>query len=53
MKFLEALFSQKRNKISQVHVYYFTYFYVNLCDCKNRSAFLDIKQTLFYKLAIE
>ena len=39
---------EKRNKL-----YCFTYFYMILYDFKNCSAFLDAKQTLRYKLAIE
>ena len=39
---------EKRNKL-----YYFTYFYMILYDFKNCSVFLDVKQTLLYKLAIE
>ena len=39
---------EKRNKL-----YYFTYFYVMLNDLINCPAFVDIKQTLHYKVAIE
>ena len=34
----------------QIGLYYFTYFYISLYDFINCSAFVDIKQTLFYKL---
>ena len=40
---------EKRNKF----LYYFTYFSIILCDFVNFPAFVDIKQTLHYKAAIE
>ena len=40
-------------KKQQIHLYYFTYFYMILYDFINCSAFVDIKQTLRYKFAIE
>ena len=39
---------EKRNKL-----YYFTYFYIILNDFINCPAFVDIKQTLHYKVPIE
>ena len=41
-------FKEKRNKL-----YYCTYLYIMLNDFINCPAFLDIKQTLHYKVAIE
>ena len=41
-------FKEKRNKL-----YYCTYLYIMLNDIINCPAFLDIKQTLHYKVAIE
>ena len=40
---------EKRNKF----LYYFTYFYIILYDFANWPAFVDIQQTLDYKVAIE
>ena len=40
---------EKSNKLT----YYFTYFYMILYMTINFPAFVDIKQTLRYKLAIE
>ena len=40
---------EKRNKF----LYYFTYFSIILYDFVNFSAFVDIKQTLHFKVAIE
>ena len=40
---------EKRNKF----LYYFTYFSIILYDFVNCPAFVDIKQTLHYKVAIE
>ena len=40
-------------KKKQINLYYFTYSYMILYDFINCSAFVDIKQTLRYKLAIE
>ena len=40
-------------KKKEINLYYFTYFYMILYDFINCSAFVDIKQTLRYKLAIE
>ena len=37
----------------EINLYYFTYFYMILYDFINFSAFVDIKQTLRYKFAIE
>ena len=37
----------------QIKLYYLTYFYMILYDCINCSAFVDIKQTLCGKSAIE
>ena len=34
-------------------LYYFTYFYIILYDFINCPAFVDIKQTLHYKVGIE
>ena len=40
-------YKEKRNKL-----YYFKYIYIILCDFINFTAFVDIKQTLHYKVAI-
>ena len=40
---------ERRNII----LYYFTYFYIILYDFINCPTFVDIKQTLHYKVAIE
>ena len=40
-------------KKKDINLYYFTYFYMILYDFINCPAFIDIKQTLHYKLAIE
>ena len=40
-------------KKKEINLYYFTYFYMNLHNFLNCPAFIDIKQTLSYKLAIE
>ena len=40
---------EKRNKF----LYYFTYISIILCDFVNFLAFVDIKQTFHYKVAIE
>ena len=37
----------------KINLYYFTYIYMILCGFINCPAFVDIKQTLRYKLAIE
>ena len=47
--FNSVVCKEKRNKLTN----YFTYFYILLYDLINCSAFVDIKQTLRYKLAIE
>ena len=39
---------EKRSKF----LYYFTYFYIILYDFVNCPAFVDIKQTLHYKVGI-
>ena len=38
---------------TDINLYYFTYFYMVLYDFINCPAFVDIKQTLSYKLAIK
>ena len=40
-------------KKKEINLYYFTYFYMVLFDFINYPAFVDIKQTLHYKLATE
>ena len=40
-------------KKKEINLYYFTYFYMILYDFINCPAFVGIKQTLRYKLAIE
>ena len=42
----------QRNK-KQINLLFYIYFYLILYDFINCSAFVDIKQTLRYKLAIE
>ena len=44
---------QCKGKKKQINLYYVTYFYMILYDFINCSAFVDSKQTLCYKLAIE
>ena len=38
---------------TDINLYYFTYFYMVLYDFINCPAFVDIEQTLSYKLAIK
>ena len=45
---LDFIACKKRNKL-----YYFTYFYIILYDFINCLAFVYIKRTLHYKVAIE
>ena len=40
-------------KKKEINLYYFTYFYMILYDFINCSAFVDIKQILPHKLAIQ
>ena len=40
-------------KKKEINLYYFTYFYMILYDFINYPAFVDIKQTLGYELAIK
>ena len=42
-----------KKKKKQIVLYYFTYFYIILYDFINCLAFIDVKQTLYYKVAIE
>ena len=44
---LDCVACKKKN------IFYFTYFYITLYDFINCPAFIDIKQTLDYKVAIE
>ena len=46
---LDYVACKEKNKF----LYYFTYFFIILCDFVNLPAFVDIKQTLHYKVAIE
>ena len=43
----------KKKKKKKINLYYFTYFYIILYDFINCPAFVDIKQTLHYKVARE
>ena len=40
-------------KEKEINLYHFIYFYIILYDFINCPAFVDIKQTLCYKVAIE
>ena len=40
-------------KKKQINLFYFTYFCMILCDFINCQVFVDIKQTLRYKLVTE